>query len=274
MTPAPAQATKLPEPERFLQLTTPAIHGEDVGILQTSLRTTHNQHYVRTDKQYGPLTKHAVGVVANAMGLEVYVATPYVQKIIEGIEKRTPVQVLRAKQRAAAAAKAGHGLAGVLSHGLTHVGVEESPSGSNEGTPYPSGWEKNFGMNGVSWCGCFAGSMILDAGGHVTDRVAYVPYIVADARAGQDGFSRFVAWNSIGRDQRVKPGWLVTYDWNGNHSFGMHVGIVKELTSDGVIACEGNTESGNAGDQSDGGGVFVRTRSNVDIIGYCCPLFP
>lgn len=39
------------EPKRFLQLTTPAMHGEDVSALQTSLRTTHNQHYIKTDGQ-------------------------------------------------------------------------------------------------------------------------------------------------------------------------------------------------------------------------------
>jgi hypothetical protein len=151
---------------------------------------------------------------------------------------------------------------------LQHVGVAENPPGSNEGKPFPTGWEENFGMNGVSWCGCFAGSMVLAAGGHVTSRVAYVPYIVADARAGADGFVRFVSWD--GDRSQVKPGWLVTYDWNGGHSFGEHVGVVKELTADGVVACEGNTSGTNP---SDGGMVAVMTRSNADIIGYAEPRF-
>lgn len=280
MTPAPAQATKLPEPQRFLQLTTPAMHGEDVGVLQTSLRTTHNQHYVKTDKVYGPMTKHAVGVVATAMGLDVYVATPYAQKVIEGITGRTPAQILRAKQRAEAAAKAGSGLAAVLAHAVRFLGVAEHPPGSNGGEPEPAGWIRDRGYTpgtaastGPPWCDCFASSMVILAGGHIPsgEDSGYVPQSVANAKAGLGGYESFIAWN--GDLSRVKPGMPVAYAWDGSHSGGDHIGIVRvaPTSSSGTLQdISGNTSGTNA---SDGGMVAYATRSMTDVVGFLIPRF-
>lgn len=256
---------------RFLKLTSPLTKGADVDKLQIACNdwlAKHGGFTLPVDGQFGPLTEHAVGIVAWQMGLGHTVAEPAIQRVIEHPSLRTPEDYLRAKHRAEAAKQKDVGLAGVLANGLTHVGVAENPPGSNEGSPNPSGWEQNFGMNGVSWCGCFAGSMVLAAGGHVGSRIAYVPFIVADAKTGTAGLKTFVAWDADRTP--VKPGWLVTYAWDGSHSGGDHVGIVKELTGDGVIACEGNTSGSNP---SDGGMVAVMTRSSVDVVGYCEPRF-
>lgn len=279
MTPAPAQATKLPEPQRFLQLTSPPTKGEDVGVLQTSLRTTHNQHYVKTDKVYGPMTKHAVGVVATAMGLDVYVATPYVQKVLEGLEPRTPAQVLRAKQRAEAAAKAGSGLAAVLAHAKKFIGVTEHPAGSNGGEPEPAGWIRDRGYVsgtaasvGPPWCDIFYSSMVVLAGGHVPsgEDSGYVPQTVAIAKAGLGGYEEFVAWN--GDHSRVTAGWGAAFAWNGSHLGGDHIEVFDHWVSASEFATVGgNTSSDNSGDQSNGGGVFARTRNIVDVVGFVKP---
>jgi hypothetical protein len=42
------------------------------------------------------------------------------------------------------------------------LGVAESPLGSNSGT-YISTWQQNYDVGSVFWCGCFAGSMYLEA---------------------------------------------------------------------------------------------------------------
>lgn len=257
---------------RDLKLTTPYMHGADVTRLQKALNVQLGREHhrkVKADGQYGPASRHAVAAVAWRLGLVHRDGRPAVQRLIESPGKRTQKELARAKKREAEIAKQGHGLAGVLAHALTHVGVSENPAGSNWGTPYPAEWEENFGFHtGVSWCGCFAGSMILSAGGHVDSRVAYVPYIVQDAKAKTNGFKDFVAWD--GDRTAVKPGWLVMYDWNGAHSFGEHVGVVKEITAGGVVACEGNTSGTNA---SDGGMVAVMVRSSEFVIGYAEPSF-
>src|SRR3990172_1151477 len=71
-----------------------------------------------------------------------------------------------------------------LNEAQKHVGVREDPPGSNR-TMFGA-W---YGWNGVPWCAegfsyCYvkAGSVSFKAG----ERYAYVPYIVADARAGRN----------------------------------------------------------------------------------------
>lgn len=58
----------------------------------------------------------------------------------------------------------------------------------------------------------------------------------------------------------AQPGDLVLYDWNGNGSLD-HVGIVEENNGGYITTIEGNTSSGSAGSQGNGGVVARRTRS-------------
>lgn len=70
-------------------------------------------------------------------------------------------------------------------------------------------------------------------------------------------------------------GWLVTrpfrgdlvlYDFDGDGQTDDHIGIVVRVLSISIPGCwlirtvEGNTSSGKAGSQGDGGGVYIRTR--------------
>jgi hypothetical protein len=59
----------------------------------------------------------------------------------------------------------------------------------------------------------------------------------------------------------ARRGDLVIYDWDHNGS-GDHIGLVEQRQSTTVIqTLEGNTSSGVAGSQSNGGGVWRRTRN-------------
>lgn len=60
------------------------------------------------------------------------------------------------------------------------------------------------------------------------------------------------------------PGDIVIYD------FG-HTGIVESASVSTITAIEGNTSSGSAGSQSNGGGVFRRVRSKALVIAYIRP---
>lgn len=262
---------------RPLALTSPEMRGEDIRELQHILneRLTHyrSRTRVKVNGIYDRETEHAVAGVARAEGLHHFEATEAVIRLIEHPHLRNPAEMLeehkRAVERKAATEHAhsvgAHGLLpAILAHAERHIGVHEVPAGSNWGQPYPADWEERFGFKGgVSWCGCFAGSMIIEAGGHCTSRVAFCPSIEGDARAGTNGFEKWVPNHTEG----VEPGWLVLFNWNGG-SEPEHVEIVKEIHPDHLVCVGGNTSGTNP---SDGGMVAVMQRPYSVTVGYAKP---
>ncbi|HEX7625927.1 MAG TPA: CHAP domain-containing protein [Gaiellaceae bacterium] len=137
-----------------------------------------------------------------------------------------------------------------LAEALRHVGVRESPPGSN-----CTMFGRWFGRDGVPWCAIFASysfdvgaGVVLCRGWHgagVGPRgVAYVPTLAAWLRA-------------TGRAvDAPQPGDLAVFDWDGG--LPDHVGIVIRARGAGVLeTVEGNTAVGN---DSDGGEVMRRER--------------
>jgi CHAP domain-containing protein len=137
-----------------------------------------------------------------------------------------------------------------LAEALRHVGVRESPPGSNE-----TMFGRWFGVDGVPWCAIFASycfdvgaGVVLCRGWHgagVGPRgVAYVPTLAAWLKATHRAVDE------------PRPGDLAVFDWDG----GMpdHVGIVVGAAGDTIHTVEGNTA---IGDDSDGGEVMRRTRA-------------
>jgi cell wall-associated NlpC family hydrolase len=99
------------------------------------------------------------------------------------------------------------------------------------------------------WCGCFVNACLVAAGFPSQPWLRYCPSIEGRARSGDGGWS----WHSIGR---ARPGDLVLY---GN-GIAQHV----ELYAGHGITYGGNTSSGTAGSQDNGGGVFARRRMFSD----------
>jgi cell wall-associated NlpC family hydrolase len=120
------------------------------------------------------------------------------------------------------------------------LGVKESPAGSNR--VKFSAW---YGLVGP-WCAMFVSWAYAQAGSKL--RYAYVPYIVADARAGRNGL-QVVSY------AQAQPGDLVCYDWDGG--VADHVGLLESKHGSTFYAIEGNTSYGN---DSNGGEVMRRTR--------------
>ena len=146
-----------------------------------------------------------------------------------------------------------------LAEALRHVGVRESPPGSNM-TPFGR-W---FGVDGVPWCAIFA-SYCFDVGAHVVlcrgwrgagvgpRGVAYVPTLEAWLRAE----GRFM-------EDDAEPGDLVIFDWDGG--VADHVGIViRKLGGDRFATVEGNT---GVSSDSDGGEVMRRERHVAQATGF------
>jgi CHAP domain len=260
---------------RTLRLVSPEMRGKDVQELQKVLndRLAHYRSRKRIELNgiYDRETSHAVAIVAYSMGLQNYDGISSVLRLILHSSLRTPQERRRELERYQHAKDAKNredtsgkqGLSSIVMHAEHYIGVHESPPGSNWGEPYPARWEQNFGYeSGVSWCGCFAGNMVIAAGGHVDHRCGFCPYIESDARSRTNGFDLWT--NHI---NGVEPGWLVLYNWTGG-SEPEHVGIVKKILSTHLVAIEGNTSGVNP---SDGGMVAVMDRPYQFVVGYARP---
>lgn len=142
---------------------------------------------------------------------------------------------------------------------LKYVGKTESPAGSND-APFLRAWENGLGHDrldwmipGNPWCGfaCIA-AYHYGAKVELPDGVVFTPNIVAWAKAN----NHFQAIPPTA----AKKGDLVVFDWNPG-SGADHVALALGPAVNGVIpTVEGNTSPSNAGSQSNGGGVFQRSR--------------
>lgn len=130
-------------------------------------------------------------------------------------------------------------------------------TGSTNTGPYPVSECQVFtiGYDGVPWCGCFVSyAAIHEGGANIPNkaRLAYTPYAVADAQNHTNGLT------AVGVND-ARPGDFLLYDFDGGGAD--HVGLCVAPTSGGMVyAVEGNTSSGTSGSQSNGGGVYARTR--------------
>ena len=138
-----------------------------------------------------------------------------------------------------------------LLRAIEELGTAEYPHGSNL-NPYGE-W---YGANGQPWCAMFTtwayvleGSVRLARG----TRYAYVPYVVADARARRYGLST--------TDDPI-PGDLVCFDWELDTVYD-HIGLFERWTATSTFdAIEGNTSTSN---NSNGGQVMRRSRSRAGV---------
>jgi hypothetical protein len=117
-----------------------------------------------------------------------------------------------------------------------------------------------YGANGQPWCAMFVTWCDLTGSAPSTksfkrgSRYAYVPYILADARLGYYGLSC---------TSSPKPGDLVLYDWSWDGEYD-HVGVFEQGSASSWQAVEGNTSPSSSGSQSNGGGVYRRSRDKGD----------
>lgn len=206
------------------------------------------------------------------------------QRIIRDPDSRDETQLKRARERRAQLERGpryyrellrshegsplaeGGGAAAALAYARKHIGVTESPSGSNWGGPIV-GWIRAAGYDSpVPWCGCFVNACVIAAGvASGAGWIGYTPSIVNRAKAGTDGWS----WHADG-----KPGDLALFDTPGG-DIAVHVGLVEKADGGGTYqTIEGNTSSGSTGSQANGGGVFRRHRSTAGIfriVGFARP---
>jgi hypothetical protein len=148
-------------------------------------------------------------------------------------------------------------------------GVVEHPPMSNWG-PKIETWIRAAGYTfPVSWCQCFADAAAVH-GGAPQIVTGYTPWVMQlnPTVPGIKGYRRVTA-------EEARPGDFVYYKWPGtSHDPCDHVGVLVQMKAATVLCVEGNTSPGNGGDQSNGGGVFVRERSKSLVVGYMRPPWP
>jgi len=143
---------------------------------------------------------------------------------------------------------------------LGAVGTVEHPPSSNKG-PRITNWQElcNYPGGGVPWCQCFCVNSLYFASHNRIDPAdigGFTVSVVNRARAHEIMGGRR-GWNTTSLDKAQKGDWIY-FDFDGG---GIeHVGIYLSHTPDTVTCVEGNTSKGG-GSQSNGGGVFVKTRS-------------
>lgn len=229
-------------------LHSPHLRSAAVGKLQTLL-ASHGYYHGPIDHEFGVLTSQAVFRAKYWLGYPKpdHVAGPILEGYLTGTKTPLRYRAIRAlRQRKAKQVSVGLRM---LNEARAHLGTKEAPPGSNQ--VLFSRW---YGLVG-SWCAMFVSycgakfSKTFAKGVHY----AYVPYIVADARAGRNNLR-------IAHISEVRSGDIVCYDWPGESpGTADHTGLFEEWIVKGSTfhAIEGNTAVGN---ESDGGEVMRRQR--------------
>jgi hypothetical protein len=161
----------------------------------------------------------------------------------------------------------------VLAWALSQVGtIERSPRGEPTGDDERiDGWQREFGLTAAEWCGCFVGYGLRVVAGidEIDDRIVWVPFVPEDARDGRHG------WLCLVPAAEAVPGDVAVFCWDAS-AVPEHVGFVtaNDRSRRIIATVEGNTTSGDDGDQSHGGGVFSRERSYDAIVTCARPRYP
>jgi len=234
---------------KTLKLTSPYMRGPDVRTMQQAMR---DHHWLKgeVDGVYGPLSAQSAYRSKYWLGYQKLDQTAGDVLLGYLTGKRLPTDAMKKRAAARKAVVPATPLREkALAWMTTKLGTKENPAGSNR-IDWASEW---YGLIGP-WCAMAVTRAYVEAGSQSfrrTQRYAYVPYIVNDARAGA---------NNLTLTNTPQPGDLVCYDWEGN-GVADHVGLFESWIAVGsgtFKAVEGNTSVGN---DSNGGECMRRDRS-------------
>ena len=146
----------------------------------------------------------------------------------------------------------------VLDVARHELGTAESPPNSNR-----QKYGRAYGWDGVAWCAIWCWWVLTQAGcGPLIPKSASTVVM-------RDWYRQRGQWHT----SNPRPGDLVFFKFAGNNNPVNHVGIVEAVEPGGSLICiEGNTTSGAAGDQRNGGGVY-RKRRLSNIVGFARPAY-
>lgn len=288
-------ASQDPTVHRDLIVTDPPLEGRDVANFQRALEDRLSARHISVPTPTHGKFTHATWVAAVEAGYflglrsQTYLATDHgrglstqgAQDIIRAPDTRTPDQLQRARDRQAqldkgpryyddlakhVATPAGKGPAAALAFLGHHLGVHETPAGSNWGGLVED-WIKLAGYIGpVPWCGCAVNAALVAAGiPNGKGWIGYCPAVITHAQKRVGGWS----WHNEGQ-----LGDVALFDTPGGDP-AVHQGLVLQRLGEGHYRTrEGNTSSGVAGSQDNGGTVAERDRVSTPafrIVGFARP---
>ena len=171
-----------------------------------------------------------------------------------------PVEPAVATTGAPTAAPAGT-IEAVISIASAEVGyVESGGGGGNTGNITKYWAELHPGFQGQPWCAAFVSWVFLHAGFRLPPMGQWYGFsYVPAAHAHFKGIGRLFP--------QPLPGDIFVFEKQS------HTGIVTSgLDANGSFrTVEGNTSPGNAGSQTNGGGVYARVRHMSQVVGFCRP---
>lgn len=234
---------------RELHVASPPMAGHDVLAVQTAL---HALGYSPgpLDGVYGTATAAAV----RAFKTDHHLAADGV------VGPRTVAALEAAKPNGKLPAGGGGIGAKALAEAIKHIGVKESPAGSNR-----TQFGRWFGVDGVPWCNIFVSYCFHEGAGYTicagykgagvyAKGCTYVPTTEAWLRATG-------LWIGRGAPQ---AGDIAIFNWDGG--VPDHIGIVEKNLGGGQFqTVEGNTAVGN---DSNGGQVMRRQRYISQVDGF------
>ena len=244
-----------------LALTSPHKRGKQVEEAQWLLG--HNRWGLKfysgvPDSEYGPLTGAAAhrakfwmgyptNQIDNCFGAKL---RSFLVPTTHAAYKDLPVAY---KIRRAARIKAAAASVNKLTRGQKRVIEAKKWLGYRETNVNLTVFGAWYGANGNPWCAYFCSWCDDKAGGKF--HFGYVPYVVAAAFANQYGLYTTIS---------PVEGDFVCYDWNYDGTFD-HIGLFLrwiDKSAGTFETIEGNTlPPGGSGNQSNGGGVYIRERS-------------
>jgi hypothetical protein len=250
---------------RTLTLTSPLQRGPDVKAAQAKLIAGGWLRKGGADGVYGPETSRAAGQAHWWLGFpsKLAKAETYGDTIDRVLtqwlaDKTLPADYQQRRNQRLKAVTLG---TKALDWLKGHIGETENPPGSNH-VDWCTDW---YGIGNGPWCAMAVTRAYVEAGSTAFQRGlrwAYVPYIVAAARAGSDGLTRTFD---------PQPGDLFCVDWQAQNSSVYsfdHVGLVDRPPANvyagtTFTTVEGNTSFDSFGDQSNGGACTNRTRQVI-----------
>lgn len=120
-----------------------------------------------------------------------------------------------------------------------------------------------YGQSGVPYCAMFVSWVFAQVGASCAGLPGpYCPSMLAAGRSA----GRAVPVTS------AQPGDVVYFDW-GRDGVADHVGLVEANNGSYLTCIEGNTSPGTSGSQSNGGGVYRRTRAYSTVAGVVRPAY-
>ncbi|GHA49866.1 hypothetical protein GCM10010329_85060 [Streptomyces spiroverticillatus] len=139
--------------------------------------------------------------------------------------------------------------------------------GYKEGRNNDTSFGRWYGLNFNPWCDMAVSKWAADSGNaSVVGHFAYCPSHV-------NFFKALGRWH--GRTAAARRGDVVFFSWDGG-PVADHVGLVTEDSAGPntpVRTIEGNTSASNAGSQSNGDGVYRRTRTRSVVLGFGRPAY-